>query len=164
MEHTESDCCKQDLSEKELENLDGCLEVSPDISDKEKATLYYISGYVCHKEKIQTESAPPIDIPESEFTELVSRGKLCHPPADLYNLSLYLYGYYNALEDKTCLKKVMIAFNLIYESCFLEFENPSSILRRYMNTFSKGFVKSETDKIQETKKKQVVKRRRIANN
>ena len=95
LEHTENDCCKQAITDKELEQLDSCLEDSSDISTKEKSTLYYISGYVCRKENLQTESAPTIDLPESEFTQYVSRGKLCHPPRDLYDLSLYLYSYHS---------------------------------------------------------------------
>ena len=58
LEPTENDCCKQALNEKELEQLDSCFEDSSDISNKEKSTLYYISGYVCRKENLQTESAP----------------------------------------------------------------------------------------------------------
>ena len=63
----------------------------------------------------------------------------------------------------------MVAFNLIYESSHCEFKNVSSILRRYLNTFTKGFVKRETEKIkidkqeQKTNKNATVKRRRLAN-
>ena len=91
--------------------LDGCFDNTSNISEKEKSSLYYISGYICRKENLPIEEAPMINLPESEFTEFVSRGKLCHPPRDLYDLSLYLYAYYSSISDRTCLKKVLTAFN-----------------------------------------------------
>ena len=159
------------LSDEELILLDDCFEETSDsvISVKEKSALYYISGYICQKENLETGDAPTIDLPESEFTQYVSRGKLCHPPRDLYDLSLYLYSFYSSISDRTCLKRILVAFNLIYESSHCEFQNISSILRRYLNTFTKGFVKKETEKIKIDKKElnadknYSVKRRRITN-
>ena len=58
---------------------------------------------------------------------------------------------------------------MIYESSHCEFKNVSSILRRYVNTFTKGFVKKETEKIKIDKnelnsnKNYSVKRRRLSN-
>ena len=149
--------------------LDSCFDNTSNISEKEKSSLYYISGYICRKENLPIEEAPMINLPESEFTEFVSRGKLCHPPRDLYDLSLYLYAYYSSISDRTCLKKVLTAFNYIYESSHCEFDKISSIFRRFANTFSKGFVKKETEKIKidkkelKTDKNYTVKRRRLAN-
>ena len=133
LEHTGSDCCKQLFSEGDLMLLDDCFDNTSDISIKEKSSLYYISGYISRKENLPTGEAPTIDLPESEFTEYVSRGKLCHPPLDLYDLSLYLYAYYSTISDRTCLKRVLSGFNYIYESSFCEFDNISSILRRFAN-------------------------------
>ena len=150
--------------------LDDCFDNTSDISIKEKSSLYYISGYICRKENLPPGEAPTIDLPESEITEYVSRGKLCHPPLDLYDLSLYLYAYYSSISDRTCLKRFLSGFNYIYESSFCEFDNISSILRRFANSFSKGFVKKETEKIKidkkelKTDKNYTVKRCRLANN
>ena len=70
---------------------------------------------------------------------------------DLYKKSLYLYSYYNSIEDKSCAKKVMIAFNIIYS--------------RYYTTVSEYIYQRicETDKIKMEKnnKNSSVKRRRL---
>ena len=162
LEHTENECCKQSLNDQELEELDNCFEGASDLSEIERSSLYYIYCYVCHKEDLETAPAPSFDLPESEFTTNVSRGNLRHPPMDLYNRH-YLYSYYNSIEDKSCPKKVMIAFNIIYESSHFDFPNIQSILQRYLNTFTKGFVKRETDKIKMEKnnKNASIKRRRL---
>lgn len=169
LEHTEKECCKQGLSEADLSSLDNCFENTSTISMNEKSALYYICGYICQKENLQGSSTPVLDLPESEFTKLISRGKLCHPPLDLYDLAMYLYVYYSSISERTCLKKILLAFNYIYESSHCEFENISSILRRFANTFTKGFVTKETEKTKidkkelKTNKNYSVKRRRLSN-
>ena len=64
------------------------FEESSSISELEKSALYYISGYVAFKENISVR-ASELETDESEFFEEVSRGRLGHPPATLYDLSLY---------------------------------------------------------------------------
>lgn len=67
IEHTESNCCKRLLSEEELILLDDCFDDTSNISIKEKSALYYISGYICRKENLQTGDPSTIILPESEF-------------------------------------------------------------------------------------------------
>ena len=86
-----------------------------------------ISAYVCHKENLQSALPPPLELPASEFTNNVSRGKLSHPHMELYDLSLYLFSY-KSLDAKTCIKKVMMAFQHIYEASHCDFQNITSIL------------------------------------
>ena len=105
------------------------------------------------KENLLTETASTFAIPESEFTEYVSRGKLCHPQEDMYDVALKLYSYYDSIEDKCCIKRVMIALKIINESSHYYFDHIRSILNRYINTFTKGFVKKETEKVKVDKKK-----------
>ena len=137
LEHTENECCKQSLNDQELEELDNCFEGALDLSEIEWSSLYYISGYVCHKEDLETAPAPSFDLPASEFTTNVSRGNLRHPPMDLYNLSLYLYSYYNSIEDTSCTKKVMNTFTIIYSPYYNDLNHYiQSILQRYLNTFN----------------------------
>ena len=78
IDHTASECCSQPLNEEELDNLDNFSEASK-LNEIERSSLYYISGYICHKEQLQSEPAPTYDIAASEFTTNVSRGKLSHP-------------------------------------------------------------------------------------
>ena len=68
IEHTESDCCKRLLSECELILLDDCFYDTSNISIKEKSAFYFISGYICKKENLQTGDPPTIILPKSEFT------------------------------------------------------------------------------------------------
>ena len=49
----------------------------------------------------------------SEFTKMVSRGRLSFPTEELFDLSLYLYGYYKSVEDKKCKTRLINAFDRI---------------------------------------------------
>ena len=84
-------CCKS-LTEnfEALDVLDSCFELSLSLSSLEKSSLYYISGYVAFKEGYSVDIAD-VHGDESEFLENVSRGKLSHPPSELYDFSQYIY-------------------------------------------------------------------------
>ena len=66
---------------------------------------------------------------------------------------LYLFSYYKSLEDKTCIKKILLGFHESYEVTNCNFDNINSILRRFSNTFSKGYVKRGTEHISLEKRK-----------
>ena len=85
LDHTENSCCKEPLNENEIDQLDNCFSEGSDLNGTERSTLYYISGYVCHKENLQSAPLPSLELPASEFTNNVSRGKLSHPPMELYD-------------------------------------------------------------------------------
>ena len=86
-------------------------------------------------------------IKESEFVNLVSRGKLAYPNEELFDLSLYLYSYYKSVEDKRCVNKIISAFHKILQFTQYEMDNSNSVLRRFANCFSKAFALKVTDKI-----------------
>ena len=46
----------------------------------------------------------------------------------------------------------MVAFKIIYEYIDIDYDNVTSILRRFINSFSKAFAKTETARIIEEKK------------
>ena len=48
---------------------------------------------------------------------------------DLFDLSLYLYGYYKIAIDKKCINRVLTSFRLIYEYAGYEIDNCSAVLR-----------------------------------
>ena len=50
-------CCKDPLTENEIDQLDNCFSEATYLNEIERSTLYYISGYVCHKENLQSASA-----------------------------------------------------------------------------------------------------------
>ena len=152
--HTESNCCSTPLSEEELESLNDGFQSTNNVTEIDRSTVYYVAGYISHKENLDKDmdSSTVPTVPASEFTTELSRGKLSHPPSYLYDLGLYLLTYYKTLNDKNCLKKIMLAFNQIYVSTHFDIPNACSVLRRFANTFSKAFVKKESDKIVEDKK------------
>ena len=129
-------------------------------SESERSSLYFICGYVTFKENL--EGAEVIEhSDESEFTELVSRGKLKHPPIDLYDLSHYLYSFFKIRKPKCCSKIIFQAFQYIYASSGYEFPNVESILKQYINYFFKGYAKDETDRIRADKCKNDRKKRKL---
>lgn len=127
-----------------------------ELSETEKASLFYISGYVAFKEGILPESEDNVEmLKESEFTTMLSRGKLRLPPKKLYHLCSCLFSYFKSVSDTSCTTRLLIAFEQIFETTFCEFQNKRSILRRFANTFQKGYVKSKSDEIiREKKQKQ----------
>ena len=102
------------------------------------------------------------NLPESEFTNLVSRGKLVHPPAELYDLSQYLLSFFKTCERKCCTKLFLKAFNMIYAMTEYNFPNIESIIRRYINCFFKAYVNKENEKIAVEKDIRQTKKRRIS--
>ena len=81
-------------------------------------------------------------LPESEFTTLLSRGKLSHPSADLYDLSQYLLCYFKMKDPKCCNSVFLNAFKIIYDATGYEFPNIGKIIRRFVNCFFKTFAKT----------------------
>ena len=79
-------------NEEDQEIIDSSFELSTKLTEMEKSTLYYISGYVSFKEGCSV-SAPDVPADNSEFLNYVSRGSLGHPPPDLYDFSQYIYAF-----------------------------------------------------------------------
>ena len=154
----ENDCCVPSVEDDDL--TESCFDIASSLNDDERSTLYYISGYVSFKEGMGILSQQFHEVPtEGEFLELVSRGKLSHPPEDLYDLSLYYYAYFKSRNPKCCGKVFLEAYNEIYSATDYEFENIASINRRFLNCFFKAFVKKESSKI---KQKKNMKKRKLA--
>ena len=150
-----NECCEGNLDDRDedLELLDSCFNYASDLSEDEKASLYYISGYVAFKESLTIPDDVVIsDHDADEFTEMISRGKLTHPPSTLYDLS-HLYSFFKHRKMKCCSKIFRDAYKYKYECSHYDFPNINSILSRFNNCISKGFAKNETDKIKSGKKK-----------
>ena len=145
--------------------LDEAFSLRCTLSDMEQSSLYYISGYVAKKEHLTIHYSVDVDqgveYPCSEFTTLLSRGNLTHPPPELFELSCILYCYYKNVE-KTCVKHLLHAFGEIYECSQVSYPQANSILRRFVNCFAKAFSKQETAKLAEEKQKNNIKRTRLS--
>ena len=141
--------------------LDQCFELASKLSETEKSNLYYISGYVAAKEHlcIVIDDITEKQHPYSEFTTLLSRGKLSCPPSELFDLSCVLFAYYKEA-DKSCVKHLMVAFQQINEYCHLEHEEGNRILSRFVNTFSKAFSNQKSDGIR-SENRNSIKRKRL---
>ena len=93
--YEKEECCEKRFDDQEFEQMDLCFDSASDLDDHQRAALYYIAGYVAHKEKgLNKDLADKINSNESEFLDLVSRGKLTHPSEDFFDLCLYLYSFY----------------------------------------------------------------------
>ena len=159
-DHINDECCTSRLNEHEVEMLDACFDNSSKLCEAEKSNVYYVSGYVAAKERlsIKTDEVEEKDRKYSEFTSLVSRGKLSYPPSELFDLSCVLYAYYKEV-DKCCINRILVAFQEIYESCHLEYENEKRILRRFLNTFSKAFSNKMSDGLRHANRNSIKRKR-----
>jgi hypothetical protein len=158
-----NDCCDVDLKdcEYELELIESCFEGASALNVTEKSTLYYICGYIAHKEKIVcTDANDLVSLPEeSEFTIKLSRGKLKLPPINLYDLSQYYYTFFKSRTAKCCTKIFLEAFNEIHSYTGYDYENIDSINRRFCNTFFKAFVNKSKDNVKFKDQRDIKKRR-----
>ena len=157
---TPDDCCSSlKDNDEDLEILDSCFESSSHQSDLEISTLYYIPGYVAFKENCAV-NVEEIQGNDSEFLNKVSRGRLGHPPAELYDLSQYLFAFFKTLEKKCCCKLFLEAYETIYEAIQFNFDDILSILRRFNNCFFKAFSRDLNDKLKRAKDEKKIKQRR----
>ena len=105
---------------------------------------------------------PPIPT-EGEFLELVSRGKLSHPPSDLFDLSMYYYSFFKSRKLKCCQKIFLEAYKEIYISTDYYFDKIDAINRRFSNCFFKAFVKKECSAIKNDEQKKKRMKRKLDN-
>ena len=152
----------QKLTEDEIFMLDEAFSLRSTLSDTEEGSLFYISGYVAFKEGVALadDIQSSYQFKNSEFLLLLSRGKLSYPPPELFELCCVLFSYYKNVE-KTCINHLLIGFNEIYESCQLNYESNNTMLRRFLNCFSKAFSNDESNKLKVNSKNDV-KRRRVS--
>ena len=161
---SEDVCCTGDISDKDedIEILDDCFNEASNLTESERSSLYYICGYITFKENLEGSEVLRHSV-ENEFTEMVSRGKLKHPPLDLYDLSQYLYCFFKMRKTKCCSKIFLQGFQHIYESSGCNFLNIDNIMRRFINCFFKGYAKTETDQIRADKGKESNRKKRKLN-
>lgn len=157
-------CCNDELqsNDEDLDLIETSFSEASNLNEEERSSLYYISGYVAFKENIGIRVVDK-PVAESEFLQLVSRGKLSHPPEDLFDLSMYYYAFFKSRNKKCCNNIFLQAYELIYEYTNYEFENIQTINRRFCNSFFKAFVKMESDKITKEKNQKQLKKRKLNN-
>ena len=160
-----NDCCiaTLDLSEEELHLLDVCFSETSNLTSIEKYSSYYVSGYITRKEGLHDSSYDYDErLPESEFSKLLSRGKLSYTPAELYDLAQYLLSYFKMKAPKCCNTVFLQAFKLTYESTGYEFDDIDKIIHRFVNCFFKTFAKNESEKLKAENDKRNIKKRLLS--
>ena len=160
-ENRGNDCCSISLedSEEDLEFVERCFIESSNLNTVERSTLYYICGYVSQKEGIACTDTEDLSLPESEFTQNISRGGLSFPPINLFDLSLY-YSFFKLKTRKCCTKIFLEEFDQNHSYTEYDFKDIKSINRRLCNCFFKAFVKNfNNERIEDERE---IKRRRIS--
>lgn len=149
VDHGESECCRAEVSHADVRKLDDIHIRVDHLSSEERASIYYICGYIAHKENFPRMPEPGRDsLPEdSEFTALLSRGRLRYPPEWLVVYACFCYTYFLTSKSQ-CVNYIVRVFLLIFES-FLDVPVGPIMLvqvsRRLSNCFFKGFVRRESE-------------------
>lgn len=146
-------CCTSELTDVELEIVDDSIATGDQLSTETLAALYYVCGYISHKENfLRSDSQDNVGI-ESEFTTYVSRGKLSFPSEPLYAYAkacLYIFNSLRSTNSSTsrCSKRIsrlFICLGDIFPCNFLG--KLSAIACRLTNIFFKGITCSEMERL-----------------
>ena len=118
------------------------------LSSHEMSGLYFVSGYVAKKEHIQSLTGDDEES-HAEFTRLLSRGKLHHPPEWLFCLSQACYSAFKSLSKRDCVSHITSIFlEIAVAYCPQISTPPHTICRRFCNCFIKGEIRRYVDLVQ----------------
>ena len=139
--HIERSCCSDPITAAELDLIDQAMENPDDIPGNEATALYYICGYITLKEKLDA-GAPHSEF--SDFTTLVSRGRLQYPSEHIFYLGKLLYNVF-LLTNPVCCNRFCDFSEIVYNAFFdCVYERPRHIFRRFGNCFFKGLSRKES--------------------
>lgn len=144
--HQQAPCCLSSLDEDDLEMVEQCRGTEPALDETELVSLYYVCGYVAMKENIPSDAdTPPVDAEASDFTDLVSRGRLRHPPEWLFYFSQLAFHLFR-LSRHSCANQMTKMMSELYRQLsFADIRAPEGITRRLTNVFYKGLAKMVTE-------------------
>ena len=135
--HPSRDCCAGDLEESELELVDELPDVLGQVELREKQSLLYVCGYISYKEKIPHDKEHILPQECSEFTSLVSRGKLSYPPGVLFDFSVYCYAFFKTNSTVHCTRRLSRIFEFIAEAVSFRhgsYARPVKFSRTFQNS------------------------------
>lgn len=142
------ECCSIDIQEPDVLLMDEVIvEADELISEHESAALYFIAGYI--ERKYNPHNITYSDLPESEFTGLVNRGKLTYPKEDLYQFIRLIYALFNLFDESQrfhCRIYVCKLFKHFYSTLpftLIDCHQLETIVRTATNCFFKGVTKAE---------------------
>lgn len=99
-------------SEDDQEIIESCFQISTQHTEIQKSALCYISGYGAFTEGCSV-SAPNIPNDNSKFLDRVPRGRLGHPPTELFDLSQYLYTLLTTIKKICCPQVFLDAYRFM---------------------------------------------------
>lgn len=142
-------CCDSDLTDHELEALDDSFSEGSYLSAEESSALYYACGYVAYKMG-GCYASPEVsvdDVPESEFTDLLSRGKLSYPSDSLFAFAVNCFYVFKTVtselsDNSKCSSRTIHLFSCLLDVFPNDFDTrKSEVCKRLANIFYKGLVK-----------------------
>ena len=143
-------CQKLELTDSDVNLIDELESRALDLTQEEQNSIFYVAGYVSKKEKYSSNSSDQdADLlaennnNNSEFLNLVSRGKLTSPPVKLFEYCLLCYAFYKN-SPKTCRRQIIYIFEKIHDS-YSDFAVNEGVNRRIANTIMSGYVRSVSD-------------------
>ena len=136
-------------NENEWENIDCICFNLETISQEEQSTIFFICGFITKKENLSEGNLSEFRTSSecSEFTDLVSRGKLCYPTEDLFNFATECYVYFTKVNSKNCRKRLVKIFKIIADTSYSLGEKIDKICTRLVNTYLKGYTLNKNDEI-----------------
>lgn len=147
--HNPSSCCNSAITDDEVFVLDDVVSAFQGHSEQEDATIYYICGYVAKKTGLVIDINPQFTDESCEFTTLVSRGLLSHPPESLFQFARVAYSVFCRLQKtdffQKCTKRIVKLLLLLYEVLPIVIERFEDVCVRLSNIFMRGFVNFSAD-------------------
>jgi len=134
-----------EILEEDTTYMDNCLTAVESISELETSALFYIAGYV--QKKTGEALATALSTSDSEFTEMLSRGKLSYPSEELFQFILHCYALFNLLPNSQrrfqCRTYVTKLF--VYLPSTLPFTLSGYSIQPICKTFTNCFFKGITN-------------------
>ena len=127
---------------------DAAVVVSLGLSSELESTLFFISGYLQHKFDLPAPAVSTDSAPESEFTSLLSRGRLKYPSENLFQFVRLCYTYfdivYSPVQRLRCVTYFRKLLSFLYSSTPFEICAPiDRLCHCIVNCFFKGVTKIE---------------------
>ena len=142
-ESEEKNCCTSDFTESEWDVFDNIPNLIEKVSMNERNIIFYVAGYIVQKESVHSSTNQAyrnLLLQESEFLNLVSRGKLSIPDGEIFNFVLLCYSLYENFSH-SCTKRIIRALVALHDIFLFDISKLDKVTRRLVNIFQKGFVR-----------------------
>ena len=164
-EHPVRECCSLVISDDELRMIDEIYSAVDSVDENELQSLFYVCGYITLKEGLVTEKTSEYTVSCSNFTHLVSRGKLSYPQESLFHFAVLTYAFFKKSPDKySCSRQLENIFLFVHDSFNFEIPHVENVCRRLCNVYFKGLVTLTDDLLKTDKDMSTCRRKRKLSN